>query len=320
MKVPVAPPDHPAVPRAEAAERVPAVELRSVVKAFGSARAVDGLSLVVPAGSIYGFIGPNGSGKTTTLRMILNILRPDAGDVRVFGQVLAAGRTPGIGYLPEERGLYRRMRVRALLRFYGELRAGRGVDDEIEYWLDRLDLREHADKRVEALSKGNSQRVQFVAAVLDRPALVILDEPFSGLDPVHARLLREAILDLRARGTTVILSTHEMAVAEEMCDFVLMIFRGRKVLDGTLAEIQSRYGADTLRVRTGIAAAELAALPGVAAVRDLGRGRELRLESSADPRLLMRRMLEAGPVEGFEVVRPSLQDIFVRIVEGEVGG
>jgi ABC-2 type transport system ATP-binding protein len=290
-----------------------AVELLSVCKSFGSAPAVDDLSLSVPRGSIYGFIGPNGSGKTTTLRIILDILRPDRGTVRVLGSEPRQARNTRIGYLPEERGLYKRMRVRPLLRFYGELKSGRNNDAEIESWLERLDLLEHADKRVEALSKGSSQRVQFVAAVLASPDLVILDEPFSGLDPIHADSLRQAILDLRRRGTTVILSTHDMKVAEQMCDFVLMIFRGRKVLDGTLAEIQARYGTDTIRLRSSLETARLESLPGVENVRNLGHHRELRLRPGADPQLLLRLLVDAGPVESFEITQPSLHDIFLRI-------
>ncbi|MGE3309914.1 MAG: ABC transporter ATP-binding protein [Limisphaerales bacterium] len=290
-----------------------AVELDEVTKAFRNNIAVDNLSLGVPAQSIYGFIGPNGSGKTTTLRMILRILPPDRGTIRVLGCEQRDAVSGQIGYLPEERGLYKRMRVRPMLRFYGELKSGRRVDTEIETWLRRLDLVEHADKKIEALSKGSAQRVQFIAAVLASPDLVILDEPFSGLDPVHAELLRAAILDLRRQGTTVILSTHDMALAEQMCDFVFMIFRGRKVLDGTLASIQAHYGSDTIRVRTPVEAAALALLPGVESVRDLGQRSELRLQPGADPQSILRSLFAAGRVDSFEVAQPSLHDIFVRI-------
>lgn len=289
------------------------VELVGVTKQFGKTVAVQDLSLAVPPGSVYGFIGPNGSGKTTTLRMIVSILRPDQGTVRVFGDELPNARSPRIGYLPEERGLYRRMKVRPLLRFYGELKCGRRVDANVELWLRRLNLLEHADKRIEALSKGTSQRVQFIAAVVAQPELVILDEPFSGLDPVNAEALREAVLDLRRQGTTVILSTHDMAVAEHMCDFVFMICRGRKVLDGTLASIKAQYGTDTIRLRTEVDHAPLASLPGVDGVRDLGHTRELHLGRDADPQAILRAALALGPVLAFEIAQPSLHDIFVRI-------
>jgi ABC-2 type transport system ATP-binding protein len=290
-----------------------AVELTHVSKAFRDTLAVDDLSLSVPQGAIYGFIGPNGSGKTTTLRMILHILRPDRGSIRVFESERRSAVSGRVGYLPEERGLYKRMRVRPMLRFYGELKSGRGVDREVEQWLQRLDLIEHADKKIEALSKGSAQRVQFIAAVLASPELVILDEPFSGLDPVHADILRTAILDLRRQGTTVILSTHDMELAEQMCDFIFMIFRGRKVLDGTLAGIKSLYGTDTVRVRTSIEATVLASLPGVESVRDFGQRRELKLQPGADAQGVLQSLIAAGRVESFEVAQPSLHDIFVRI-------
>jgi ABC-2 type transport system ATP-binding protein len=290
-----------------------AVELRAVTKNFGRTTAVAQLSLVVPRGSVYGFIGPNGSGKTTTLRMIVNILRPDRGSVQVLGEALGRARSSRVGYLPEERGLYRRMRVRTLLRFYGQLKGSRDVRAEVEAWIERLGLSEHAAKKVEALSKGTSQRVQFIAAVIANPELVILDEPFSGLDPINAEVLRAAVLDLRRRGTTVILSTHDMAVAEQMCDFVFMIFNGHKVLDGTLSEIKARYGSDTVRLRVPGGADILHGLPGVESIRDLGQAQELRLVPGADPQAILRATIARGPVHGFAIAQPSLHDIFVRI-------
>lgn len=290
-----------------------AVELAGVTKTFGATTAVADLSLAVPRGAIYGFIGPNGSGKTTTLRILTSILRADRGTVRVLGEESGDTRSPRIGYLPEERGLYRRMKVRPLLRFYGELKTGRRVDDDLERWIERLDLREHADKKVEGLSKGTAQRVQFIAAVIARPELVILDEPFSGLDPVNAEVLREAILGLRRDGATVILSTHDMAVAEQMCDFVLMIFRGRKVLDGTVASIRADYGTDTVRLQADGGRSALEGIPGVDSLRDLGRMQELRLARGVDPQGVLRAALDRGPVHRFEITQPSLHDIFVRI-------
>lgn len=289
------------------------VELIEVTKSFGSVPAVSSLSLAVPQGSVYGFIGPNGSGKTTTLRMIIHILRPDRGTVRVFGGELRDARSSRIGYLPEERGLYRRMKVRSLLRFYGDLKAGRPVDDEVDRWIERLDLGRYAHQRIEALSKGTSQRVQFAAAIVARPELVILDEPFSGLDPLNAEVLRAAILDLRRHGATVILSTHDMTVAEQMCDAIFMIFRGRKVLDGPLAQIQARYGSDTIRLALDHDARPDDPWPGVESIRDFGQYRELRLAPGADPQAVLHAALGRGTVRRFEIAHPSLHDIFVRI-------
>ena len=289
------------------------VELDQVTKTFGATRAVDELSLAVPAGSIYGFIGPNGSGKTTTLRIIMSILYPDRGGVRVLADGRSGRSSDRIGYLPEERGLYKKMRVRELLRFHGELKTGRRVNAEVDAWLERLGLMDAARKKVEALSKGMSQKVQFIAAVVASPELLILDEPFSGLDPVNAEVLRTSILELRRQGTTIILSTHDMNLAETLCDFILMIFRGRKVLDGTLGAIQDQYGADTIRVGVEDGPDAVRDLPGVTAVRDLGRTQELQLERGTDPQAILTALVRRGRVRHFEVSRPSLNDIFVRI-------
>ena len=242
---------------------MPAVEINNVTKNFRSVTAVDHLSVSVPEGSVYGFIGPNGSGKSTTMRMIANILYPDSGTIRVFGQERTGTRSSEIGYLPEERGVYRKMRVRSLLEFHGELRGGRKVTSEVNAWLERLGLSHCADRKVETLSKGMSQKVQFIATVVPEPKLLILDEPFTGLDPVSADSIRTAILEMRRRGCTVILSTHDMGVAESLCDSIFMIFRGKKVLDGTLASIQTSYGSDTIRVETGDGPSVLIDLPGI---------------------------------------------------------
>jgi len=296
---------------------VHAVEVASVTKTFGPVIAVDDLSFTVPAGSIYGFIGPNGSGKTTTIRMLLHIIEADRGAIRVFGETLHSACTDRIGYVPEERGLYRKMKVREVLEYLGGLKRGGSLRKEVDAWLARLDLADWADKKVETLSKGMSQKVQFIAAVVARPPLLVLDEPFSGLDPVNADVLREAILALRAEGTTILFSTHDMPVAERMCDTILMIFRGRKVLDGTLEAIQNRYGTDTVRVRTEGGAAALEGLRGVDRVTDFGQVQELRLDGTRDAQDLVGEVLNRTRVSSFEVMRPTLRDIFLRIAGPE---
>jgi ABC-2 type transport system ATP-binding protein len=204
------------------------------------------------------------------------------------------------------------MKVRDILRFYAELKGFRDSRSAIDGWLARLGLSDWAAKKVEALSKGMSQKVQFIAAVIARPELVLLDEPFSGLDPVNAEVLREEILNLRRDGTTVIFSTHDMGVAEKMCDFIFMIYKGKKVLDGTLESIQDAYGKDTVRVLLE-GRPDFDDLAGVAKVTDLGRWQELRLEPGADPQRLLGLLMERGQVRHFELTRPTLQDIFVRI-------
>jgi len=290
-----------------------AVEISNITKTFEAVTAVDHLSLSVPEGSVYGFIGPNGSGKSTTMRMIANIFYPDSGTIRVFGKERSGTRSGEIGYLPEERGVYRKMKVRALLEFHGELRGGRKVTAEVNAWLERLGLAQRADDKVETLSKGMSQKVQFIATVIPEPKLLILDEPFTGLDPVSADSIRGAILDMRNRGCTVILSTHDMSVAESLCDSIFMIFRGKKVLDGSLASIQASYGSDTIRVEVEGGAGVLGELPGIERVKDLGHVQELRMAEGCDPQLVLHTLAARARISSFSVVKPSLHDIFVRI-------
>jgi ABC-2 type transport system ATP-binding protein len=289
------------------------VEIDHVTKTFGPHTAVDDLCLSVPEGCIYGFLGPNGSGKTTTLRMIMRILHPDRGTLRVLGSEDLDAASDHIGYLPEERGLYKKMVVRAALRFHAELKGCRDSRAAIDGWLERLGLAEWGNRKVEALSKGMAQKVQFIAAVVARPRLVLLDEPFSGLDPVNRDVLREAVLGLKRDGATVIFSTHDMAVAETLCDFLFMIYKGRKVLDGTLEAIQDRYGSDTVRVRLEGNGFDLGAVPGVAHVTEFGRLHELRLAAGADPQGVLAALMTRTAVRHFELSRPSLHDIFVRI-------
>lgn len=298
---------------------VSVVDIETITKTFGQQTAVDSLSLSVPEGSIYGFIGPNGSGKTTTLRMIMRIYHPDPGPgrIRVLGEESFDAANDRIGYLPEERGLYKKMRVREILRFYAELKGLRDFKPAVNGWLDRLGLTDAANKKVEALSKGMAQKVQFISAVLAQPELVILDEPFTGLDPVNTDVLREAVLDLRRRGATVIFSTHDMGVAERMCDFVFMIFKGRKVLDGTLESIQETYGQDTVRVSVEGNGYDPHTLEGVEKVTDFGRLQELRITPETDTQELLSALMRCGRVTHFELARPSLHDVFVRIAGPE---
>ncbi len=294
-----------------------AVELNYVTKMFGAHTAVDDLSLVVPQGCVYGFIGPNGSGKTTTLRMIMRILHADTGQIIVLGEERQEAYTDRVGYLPEERGLYKKMKVRDLLRLYGQLKNGKNVNAEVDRWLEKLDLSDWGNKKIETLSKGMSQKVQFIATIVSRPELVILDEPFSGLDPVNAEVLKDAILELQSQGTTIIFSTHDMSVAERMCDYIFMIFRGRKVLDGTLADIQDTYGADTVRVRIDGNGDVLNDLPGVERVNNYGQLQELRMSSGSDEQQILAEIMSRTRVRHFEIARPSLHDIFVRIAGPE---
>ena len=294
-----------------------AITIQNVTKSYGAQVAVDDLSLHVPRGALYGFIGPNGSGKTTTLRMIMNILLPDRGEITVLGENDTRMARNRVSYLPEERGLYKKMSVRRLLRYYGQLKGMRGtaLDSSIGKWIERLGLQDAIDKKIDALSKGMAQKVQFIAAVVASPELLILDEPFTGLDPVNREILKDAVLDLRKEGTTVVFSTHDMSVAESLCDRILMIFRGQKVLDGTLDEIQEEYGSDTIRIRTTLGMEALRDLSQVDSVIDSGNHQDVRW--AGDPQELLRTLLDRTEVQHFEITRPSLNDIFVRIANPE---
>lgn len=306
-----------------------AIELKQVTKRFGKQVAVDQIDLAVPEGAIYGFIGPNGSGKTTTLRMILRIFQPDEGVVTVLGG--SQGRTADnrLGYLPEERGLYKRMKVRNVLEYYARLKGFYDCRSEIDSWLDRLGASEWANKRVDALSKGMAQKIQFISAVVAKPKLVILDEPFSGLDPVNLDSLRAAVLNLRENGTTIVFSTHDMEMAEKMCDTIFMIFRGKKVLDGTLSSIQAAYPADEVRVQIDKFPQDggvnergefpVPAMDGISAVDFDGRFHRFRLEHPNCVQDVLNRLSGMRSITHFEVVKPSLHDVFVKIAKPGTG-
>lgn len=292
-----------------------AIELNAVTKTFGNHVAVEQLNLAVPTGSIYGFIGPNGSGKTTTLRMILRIFQPDSGTVRVLGQTKGRTADDRLGYLPEERGLYKRMRVGDLLKYYAKLKGFRNCQPHIEEWLQQLEASTWVNKRIDSLSKGMAQKIQFIAAVAARPQLVILDEPFSGLDPVNMESLRDAVLLLRERGATVIFSTHDMDMAEKLCDTIFMIFKGKKVLDGTIDSIQARYPANRVRIRFANPDQALPFIPNVTESHQNGRFHMLTLRSADDAPAVLQQLADEGELHLFEVVKPSLHDVFIQIAK-----
>ena len=293
------------------------IELERITKSYGKHVAVDDLSLEVPQGSIYGFIGPNGSGKTTTIRMIMNILYPDSGAISIFGKEQTGSHLDRVGYLPEERGLYRKMKVKELISFYGELKHLPKPAKEADIWLEKFDLTKWSNKKVETLSKGMSQKVQFIIAIINKPEIIILDEPFSGLDPVNAEIIKEVILDLRDKGSTVLFSTHDMAVAEKMCDFIFMIYKGKKVLDGTLESIQNHYGQDTIRIQSEGGVRILNGIQGIDKINDFGQVQELRILPGTDPQLILSAIISKTRVMKFEIASPSLNDIFIRIARPE---
>lgn len=295
-----------------------AIELREIRKSFGSVRAVDGLSLAVPQGAVYGFLGPNGAGKTTTLRMIMDIIRPDGGEIRLFNELSSCSVRSRVGYMPEERGLYRKMTAAAVLRYFGSLKglSAAQLAQRVPAWLERIDLTGYANRKVEELSRGMHQKLQFAATVINDPELVILDEPFSGLDPVNQDLLREIITEMRQQGRTVLFSTHGMHEAEQLCDFIVLINQGKVVVDGTLDQIRFRHESHTISIEIEGDGAFVGTLPQVATARPDGRRLDVTLREGADPQELLRILVERSRVRAFEIKHPSLHEIFVRLVGG----
>lgn len=296
-----------------------AILLDGVCKSFGTQRAVDSVGFRVPQGSIFGLLGPNGSGKTTTIRMVLQILLPDAGTIQVLGRTLDDALKHRIGYLPEERGLYRTMRVEDHLAFLGELHglAGAEARRRARTWLERLEAGDWGPRKLQELSKGMQQKVQFIGTVLHQPDLVILDEPFSGLDPVNARMMKDAMLDLRKAGATVVFSTHQMEQVERSCDRICLIHMGRVVIEGPLAEVRQRHGDETIHVEFDGALPREAIADLVASVDDHGQYAEIRLREMEDSAELLRRLVARTEVRRFERSEASLNDIFIRLVGGD---
>ena len=290
------------------------VKLDRVTKSFGEFTAVKELSLDVRAGRVFGLLGPNGAGKTTTIRMIVNITAPDSGSILLFGQKLDPQLQDRIGYLPEERGLYRRMRISDQLRFFAELKSLRGkeVEKKLDEWLARVKLSEWKNKRAMDLSKGMQQKIQFITSVIHDPDLLILDEPFSGLDPINVELLKDIVLDLKRAGKTIIFSTHQMEVAEKICDDICLLNRSQKVFEGSLREIKRSFGRNSVAVRCegGDGVLDDPALVSKV-VRHADEAQAL-LAAGADAQVLLKRLIDSGAVIGkFEMIEPSLNDIFI---------
>ncbi len=298
-----------------------AIEMRGVRKTFGNKVAVEGIDLEIPKGSLHGFIGPNGAGKSTTIRMIMSILFPDRGELSVLGKRSAVESKDRIGYLPEERGVYKKMKVGAFLHHMGRLKgldAGVSLRKRVDEWLEKIDLPDVSKKKCEELSKGMQQKVQFVSCVLHDPDLVILDEPFSGLDPVNMRLLRDLINEQHQQGRTVIFSTHVMAQAQQLCDHIVMIHNGKKVLDDPLDVIRSRHRPESVWFDPidGSGVDRVARIPGVTGVSVVDGRNRAGFDGSIDPTEAVRVLADAAPMHGVELHRPGLEDIFISIVTG----
>ena len=293
--------------------------VRDVRKTFGEVRAVDGVSFTVRSGTITGLLGRNGAGKTTTIRMITGIFMPDAGSIEWLAGDRGNAFRDRIGYLPEERGLYKQMKVVELLLFLAEIKGCRPQDTrkKIDHWLERFELTDKREAKIEELSKGNAQKVQLIGTLLHDPELIILDEPQSGLDPVNMVLVRNLLHDLRKEGKTILLSTHMMAEAEKMADEIILIHQGQVVLEGTLDKVRGSFGRDTLHIDFDGDGAFLGELPQVRRASILANSAELSLASDADAQQILHAAVPRLRIRRFELTAPSLEEIFIAKVGAE---
>jgi len=294
-----------------------AIGLTGVSKSFGKFRAVDSLSLSVPRGAMFGLLGPNGAGKTTTIRMIMNITAPDSGDIQILGRPMDRETQNRIGYLPEERGLYRKMKVIDHLYFLAAIKEV-GRDEarrRIEDWLDKMELRPWLNKKVDELSKGMQQKIQFIATIVHDPDILILDEPFSGLDPINVALMRDFFIEFRQRGKTIIFCTHVLEQAEKLCDEICLMARSRKILEGSMKELKRRYSQDLLRVAMDASLEEVRGLPGVASAKALNGTFVVGLQPGTDRREFLRRTLDRFRIDAFSQKEPELEEIYLDAVK-----
>lgn len=292
------------------------LNIDSVTKTFGRKVAVHNFSLTVPEGTIYGLLGPNGAGKTTTIRMVMNIIAPDSGRIAIMGEELNEKTKDKIGFLPEERGLYQKMKVRDVLTYLGEIKSmsKSRISEAIVEWLTRVKLIDNIDSKVEELSKGMQQKLQFASTLLHDPKVIILDEPFSGLDPVNLDLIKDVILDEKRRGKTIIFSTHVMEQAEKLCDSICLISKGEKVLDGGLFDVKARFGKNTVLLEFDGDSSILSTLPNVEKINDYNKYVELKLSDGTSPQKILEALVSKVRINRFEFMEPSLHDIFVDIV------
>jgi len=293
------------------------IRIANLVKKYGEVSAVNDISLDVAQGEIFAFLGPNGAGKTTTIRMIVNITAPDDGKIELFGHRMSSKLQDRIGYLPEERGLYKKMRINEQLRYFAALKdvPQKKADERIDYWLNRFELSEWKLKKASDLSKGMQQKIQFIASVLHEPDLIILDEPFSGLDPINVELLIEIVAELKTRGKTIIFSTHQMETAERLCDDIILINRSRKILGGTLRQIKGSFGNDRIALRSTASNEVLQNSGQVAKITEHADEKEILLTEQANAQELLKILIGSGAeVTKFEIVEPSLNDIFIEAV------
>ena len=294
-----------------------AIELSGVSKTFGRFKAVDGLSFRVPRGRVFGLLGPNGAGKTTTIRMIMNITAPDEGEIQILGAPMSRGTQNRIGYLPEERGLYRKMKVLDHLYFLAAIKevSREKAKERIGQWLDKMELRPWLNKKVDELSKGMQQKVQFIATIAHDPEILILDEVFSGLDPINTALIKEYLMEFRSRGKTIIFSTHVLEQAEKLCDEICLVAKSKKILEGNLKDLKRQFAGDLLRLSCQASEGEVGALPGVSSVQAIDGDYIIALAPGTDRREFLRRAFEKYDVKAFSEKEPELEEIYLSAVK-----
>jgi ABC-2 type transport system ATP-binding protein len=292
------------------------IELEGVSKSFGRFKAVDNLSFRVPKGIMFGLLGPNGAGKTTTIRMIMNITAPDSGAIQVLGAPMTRQTQNRIGYLPEERGLYRKMRVLDHLYFLAAIKevTKEKAKERIGEWVDKMELRPWLNKKVDELSKGMQQKVQFIATIVHDPEILILDEVFSGLDPINTALIKEYLTEFRARGKTIVFSTHVLEQAEKLCDEICLLARSKKILEGNLKELKKQFAGDLLRLSVDASAEEVKSLPGVVSVQPVNSAYVISLAPGTDRREFLRRAFDPYDVRAFSEKEPELEEIYLSAV------
>jgi ABC-2 type transport system ATP-binding protein len=298
------------------------LELRNVSKSYDKFVAVDNLSLAIEKGSVFGLLGPNGAGKTSSIRMMIGITMPDTGEVIVFGEKFRREQLDRIGYLPEERGLYRKMKLIDQVVFLAQLKGISEADarSRAMKWFDRLGLSTWMEKKVEELSKGMQQKVQFIAGILHDPEFVILDEPFAGLDPANAEVLKEILIELRKSGKTILFSTHRMDQVEKLCDSICLIDHGRAVLQGELRAVKARFGRNHVQFEFEGDGDFLESAPMVQSSHNFGNYTEIELKPGSDPQELLKALVARGRVNRFELAEPTLEKIFIDTVNGQGEG
>ena len=289
------------------------LRLDNITKRYENKTAVDSLSLDIPEGVIYGMIGPNGAGKTTTIRMIMNVIAPDSGTIQFDGREIGGSFRDRIGYLPEERGLYKKMTLKEVITYLADLKGypSKKTAAAIGPWLERMNLADYVDRKVEELSKGMAQKLQFVTTILHEPDIVILDEIFSGLDPINIESIKNVLLDLKREGKTILFSTHVMEQAEKLCDHICMISQGQKVLDGKIGDVKARFGQNTVHLSFDGDGGFIRSLPGVREMTEFNNYAEVRLTDDTEPHSILKAVVDKLTLTRFEVIEPSLYDIFI---------